>query len=338
MKRKFGFRGRMKDVSEKRKKGNSYGYLILPKGVDLFQLEKNTCKIEMDILPYLVTDKKHADRDVGAEEGVYWFKRPFKAHRNVGVMHTSIVCPTTFGKPCPICEYKRELYKSDNNEDEIAELKTTNKNLYAVIIKKIDKERIDEQHVQLFEFSDYLFQQVLEEQLEEDDRLDTFALPDEGSSLYVRFSEETFGKNKYPKPTRFELVEREKQYDESILDKVPNLDECLNLLSYDEIKNMFFNVEETDDKTDDETEDETEDEPEEEKHEVKRGFRKREKVEEEEDEEKKDDEEPPVKRTRKNSKPDTRCPFGHKFGEDYDAFEDCDECDVWRDCRKENKN
>jgi len=52
----------------------------------------------------------------------------------------------------------------------------------------------------------------------------------------------------------------------------------------------------------------------------------------------KEDERKPRRRSRKIDDVDTRCPFGHVFGKDYDSFEDCDDCDVWRDCRKENRN
>jgi len=337
MKRKFGFKGKMKDVTDKRKKGRSYGYLTIPNGIEIFQLENNTCKVEMDILPYEVTSDNHPDKDVGAEKGVYWFKRPFKLHRNVGVNHTSVVCPTSFGKPCPICEYKRELYKGEGNEEELDEIRVTKRVLYAVVVKKVDKHIFKEPTIQLFEFSDKIFEEVMEEQLEDDPNWENFALPDEGSTVAVKFSEDTFGKNKYAKATRFTLVERDEQYDESILDDVPNLDDCLTLMEYDAIKNLFFNV-----VPDQEEEPEEE---EEEKPRTSKGFRKREEVkeEEEEPEEEEEEEEPEEekprerRRRRKPKEVDTRCPFGHVFGKDYDIFEDCDDCDVWRDCRKENR-
>lgn len=47
-----------------------------------------------------------------------------------------------------------------------------------------------------------------------------------------------------------------------------------------------------------------------------------------------DEEEEPVKKpAKKNCGGDCgECPFGHKFGEDTDAFDDCDDCDVWDKC------
>jgi hypothetical protein len=107
-------------------------------------------------------------------------------------------------------------------------------------------------------------------------------------------------------------------------------------MEYDDIKNLFFNVVP-----------DQEDEPEEEEEEKPRktkGFRKREEVKEEEEEPEEEEEEEPEeekprerRRSRKPKEVDTRCPFGHVFGKDYDSFEDCDDCDVWRDCRKENR-
>ncbi len=340
MKRKFGFKGRMSSVTGKRKRGRTYGYLTIPNNIEIFQLEKNTCKVEMDILPYEVTLHNHPDQDIGAEKGVYWFKRPFLLHRNVGVNHASIVCPTSFGNPCPICEYKRKLYKTGGNEDEISEIRVSKRNLYAIIVKRVDDQKFTDSQIQLFEFSDKLFEEVLEEQLEEDENLETFALPDEGSTVYVRFSEDSFGTTKYAKATRFELIERDKQYDESILDLVPKLDECINVLDYDAIKNLFFNVVEDDD-YDDDYDDEDDDEDIEEKEEVPR-TKKSLRIDADENEiqtdDTKEDERKPRRRSRKIDDVDTRCPFGHVFGKDYDSFEDCDDCDVWRDCRKENRN
>jgi hypothetical protein len=43
-----------------------------------------------------------------------------------------------------------------------------------------------------------------------------------------------------------------------------------------------------------------------------------------------------VKRKKKTEK--NRCPFGHRFGVDTDAYDECDECDVWDDCIEVKEN
>jgi len=30
-----------------------------------------------------------------------------------------------------------------------------------------------------------------------------------------------------------------------------------------------------------------------------------------------------------------KCPYGHKFGTDHDQKIDCEECDIWDECREQ---
>ncbi len=51
----------------------------------------------------------HPDRDEEygiAVPGSLWYKRPYWLHRGVGPENVSIVCPSSIGKKCPICEYR----------------------------------------------------------------------------------------------------------------------------------------------------------------------------------------------------------------------------------------
>ena len=78
--KKGRFSGKVKSNIQKTKfDSNSYGYLSLPSGVSVFKPEKGIAKF--DIIPYLVTDKKHMDRDdddVVAVPGEAWYRKPFK--------------------------------------------------------------------------------------------------------------------------------------------------------------------------------------------------------------------------------------------------------------------
>lgn len=349
-KRISSFKGKTKANTEKRKKGNSFSYLNLPKGIETFVPETNS-KVIFDVMPYLVTDKNHPDKDVSDEvavKGTYWYKRPFKVHRNIGVRSEAVVCPTSFGKKCPICEYQQKLRKEDADEDEIKALKTTPKNLYAVIVQGKGASG----KVQIFEFSDFLFQKKLEEEMEDQDKYD-FMDHMEGSHLFVRFAEATFGGNKYPEPTRMNFEERKEQYDDSILDEIPKLDELLIVHEYDELKAMFFDGDINDDDDEDEDDepkrkpktskkpvkDDDEDEDDEDEDD------EAEEEEDEDDEEEEEDDEPappPAKKRRgkpaeKSNKPLT-CPFDHRFGKDNDQFDDCDDCEIWNECAAAKKS
>lgn len=373
-KSKISFKGKTTKDLESRKKGSNYGYLIIPKGVDVFTAEPDT-KVDMDIMPYLVTDKNHPNKNV--EEGIavknsYWYKRPFKTHRGVGANNDTFVCPTTFGKKCPICEYRDKLRKEGGDDEEIKQTRTSDRNLYAIIVK--NNKKIDGQKVHLFDFSDYLFQEKFEEQLGDDEKFQIFPNLDDGYTVRVRFAEDSFGGNKFANPSRFDFVDRKEQYEDSILDEIPNLDECLTLLSYDELRAKFFETTSDEDDEEDEKpkkksnkqeskkkkpvkpeiEDEEEDEDEEEEEEPvrkgKKSIKPEPEEEEEEDEDEEEDEEeeeeeevkpvrkrkPETKSNDKNGK-DPKCPSGHVFGKDTDKFDDCEDCELWNKCYAKKK-
>lgn len=230
------------DNAEKRGTGGGYGYIKVPKGVAMFTPEADTTAI-IDILPYEVTDKNHVDK---IELGTLWYKKPYRLHKNVGVGNNgkgeSIVCPNTIGKPCPICEHRTELYAQNADKKAIEKTKSSLRELYAVKVREYDgKKKFDKDTIHLFDFSDFLFQDPFEKQLKKKEKFKTFHLHDEGCSLELTFDEATFEKSKYPTVTRVEFVDRKKQYKDSILDEVPNLDEVLMFQSYEDIEEKFFN-------------------------------------------------------------------------------------------------
>lgn len=400
------------DTDRQKKQASKLGYFLLPKNVRLFK-ETPGSRAKLDILPYIVTDEKHPDRndEYGvAQVGKQWYKRPFRIHRGVGVSNEYVVCPTSVGQRCPICEYRAKRQKEGATREELTPLNATNRNLYVVIPKDV-KDFEEEPHV--WEVSQFLFQEKLNEEIAEDE--DNACFPDlaDGKTLRIRFTEEVFMKNKYAAIGRIDFEDRDEPYDESILKDVPNLDEVLQILSYKELEAKFYEVEPMDNGTTDDNEDEDEDDDEEE---VRTPTRRKQvqaleldeeeeeeedddDFEEEEEEEEEDDfEEEEVKPVRRkparakeeeevlpkgmtkkecvacegsglNSKGKpckpckgkgytlsslkkdlgefeddeeetptkaTKCPSGHVFGEDNDAFDECNSCDIWDDCYEAN--
>jgi len=57
------------DARRQKAAGSSYGYLKLPKGVKMFK-EDPKSRVELDIIPYIVTDPKHPDLDEELEIAV----------------------------------------------------------------------------------------------------------------------------------------------------------------------------------------------------------------------------------------------------------------------------
>lgn len=240
------------NVKQQKAQGSKYGYLNLPKNIRVFKEEPGS-RVSLDILPYTVTDPKHMDKNVDlgiATVGEQWYKKPYKVHRGIGANKETFVCLTTFGKKCPICEHRAKRVKDgDAEDDELKALKPSLRNLY-VVVPLNSKDYEKKPHI--WDISQYLFQDKLNEELEENEENAVFPDPDEGLTLKIRFSEEQFGKNKYAATSRIDFEEREKPYKEKDLKDVPNLDEILQVLTYNELEAKFFEYE-----TEDEEEDET---------------------------------------------------------------------------------
>lgn len=245
-KKQSPFAGKMKKNADKRSSGSSFGFINIPQGINMFQAKSDTT-VTFDFIPYPVTDKNHPDKDVGADiatKGTPWWKLPFKIHRNVGATNDAIVCPTTFGKPCPICEEIKELSEDyDANKKAIKALKASKRNLYLVKVVAIDGEKQKKPQLQFFTFSDYNFQEIFEKQLKKKEDWEIFPDLEEGVSVEVVFDEDSMdGKNKYPVAARFDFVKRKKQYDADDLEKSPKLDECLSIMDYKELKAKFMEL------------------------------------------------------------------------------------------------
>ena len=356
-KKKSRFKGAVSRNAERQTRGVSqYGYLRLPKGINMFKEEPKT-RVELDIMPYIVTCDNHPDRDEEygvAVKGELWYKRPFWLHRSIGSDNQSIVCPSSVGKPCPICEYRAQLLKDGAkwDDDTVKALKPSMRNLY-VVIPKNNKNYPEELHI--WDISQFLFQDKLNEEVQENEEYETFPDLEEGYTVRIRFAEGSFGTNKFAEVSRIDFIERGKPYDESILEKVPSLDDILEVLPYSTIESMFFGnmspdededeeyndedlkkrkVEEDedvdDDMEDDEEDDDDEDDLEEEEDEDE---------EEEEEYDKKKSQKSPPKRQQPQQKPskvtkgkENKCPHGHEFGADNDSYDDCDNCKVWEKC------
>ena len=272
------------NAHEQKTKGSSYGYLNLPKGVNMFQTP-NSGRVSFDILPYIVTDEKHPDRNDKmqvAQVGELWYKRPYRVHRNVGPNNDSYVCPSSIGKPCPICEYRAKRKMEGADDEELRALNASKRNLY-VVVPIGQKEFEEKPH--LWDISQFLFQDKLNDELEENPDYEVFPDLEEGLTLKVRFTEASFGKNKFGEVSRIDFDERKEQYTEDFLGEIPELDSVLNILSYKELQAKFLEMEP-------ETEEEEE---EEEKPKMSRGRKPVTSIREELEDEEEEEEEPPKK-------------------------------------------
>lgn len=245
-KRKSNFRGTV-SADAKKQKSNDKGksYLVLPNGIEMYNIEKNMKEVSLDIIPYTVTDKKHPSRDASigiALEGSLWYRRPILIHRNIGIDNEVIICPKSVGKPCPICDHQKKLFDEEQKEAAI-ELYPKPRSLY-VVIPRGEKDFEEVPHI--WDMSDRLFQEILNDDLEIHDEYETFPDLEEGFTLDLTLKWKTLGKSRFPETRSIDFIER-KPIDEKILKDVPDVDNMLIILSYEEIESKFFEMDDEDD-------------------------------------------------------------------------------------------
>jgi hypothetical protein len=244
-KRKFNTNFRKTVVTNNERQeasASSYGFLRLPNGISMFNAEPGG-RMKFDIIPYEVTTENHPDRyddENVAVPGSLWYRRPFKIHRNIGVQKDAVVCPRSENDRCPICEYKEKRLREGAEYEEVKDLKISKRHLYTVIPKG-SKNYKEEPH--LWEMSHYLFEKLLKQEVEENTDYAVFPDLEEGLTLKVRFDSQQIGESKpFAEASRIDFYERDEPYDESILDNIPNLDECLEVLSYKKLEAKFMEL------------------------------------------------------------------------------------------------
>jgi hypothetical protein len=200
-------------------------------------------RIALDFLPYFVTDAHHPDRDVEREiaiQGSLWYRRPYKLHRSIGVQNASVICPSSVGKKCPICEYRaKQLSEGAKWQDEqIKAMRPSDRNLYYVVPKG-DSKKYDEKPY-FWDIAQFLFQEALNNELEENEDFGEFPDLEAGLTLRIRFSEEKFERTSFAKTSRIDFEERDYAYDEAVVRELTSLDEVLDIKDYREVERLFF--------------------------------------------------------------------------------------------------
>ena len=210
-----------------------------PEGIELWKPDKEGTFL-IRILPYEVTKPGHPDN---IAVGKYFYRRPYFVHFDVGGSGRAIICPRTFGQPCPICEEVRRLSSEDyeKNKKIINEIKGKEQDLYAVILPKEDPEKIF-----LFDWAHSKFTLLLKKKIAKaDPEILGFAAADGGMVLKVTTVEANFNSKKFVTTdevgANIEFLPGKSlaNLSDEILDAVPKLDDLLECPSYDEIEALF---------------------------------------------------------------------------------------------------
>lgn len=353
--------GSMRDKARKNAEKNKQGgmAIVLPDGIELYEVKAGK-RSSGDILPYIVTTKRHPDE---VKAGDIWYKFPYKLHFGVGIDNQAVICPRSIAKPCPICEEKNRMAKDpDADEDTVKDLKPQDRVLYNW--RPIRKEKSGD--IMIWDIPFHNFQKMLDREiLDGDDEWGGFADLEDGFSLRIRFAEESFGGSKFAKADRIDFVSRE-DLKESILKKTVSLDECVVVLPYKEIQALFFQVDNDDDDDPDDKD------PDDVDPDDGSGDDPDDKDPDGDDKDSSDDDKDPdemdkdelldyidakdleiekaddmtLKKLRRavaraieakkkddgNGGDDEDCPHGHTFGDDCDKEKECDGCKAWDKC------
>jgi gp32 DNA binding protein like len=209
------------------------GYLILDKRVTFFNPKAGD--FELDFIPY-----ENADGDLEAY-------RRFKVHSNIGIDDNKYVCPTSIGKPCPICDERKQMAKSKSGDSEIIKALNPKERMLFQCIDLLDKR---DDSVQLYDASFHAFGKQLLKAIDTAENSTSsrkrslphagFAELEGGQTLMVTMEESAKIKNFF-NATRID-AENRAPYGDEILDDVLNLDNVLKILGYEELEAIFLEL------------------------------------------------------------------------------------------------
>ena len=249
----------------------------------------------IDIVPYEIGEN-HPD----LEEGDYGYHFDFWAHFQIGPEKESYVCPKVFGEKCPICE-ARAAYLSDEyfDEDKAKACKAKRRTLYNVIVNDTNEEK--DKGVQVWHVSDWFMQKHLADMAKDEFTGETvdFADPDNGKAI-------KFTRNGTDQKSEFighgfvnRIDKKKKEYtiSDEALENAFILEDCVKRSTYEEMYEAYWGKKVEDDDADD------------------------------------DDGSSQYVDDDGGEDEVNECPSGHKFGMDINTEPECEECDVWDDCK-----
>jgi len=211
---------------------------------EITEKDKSDIHNYIDLIPYNISSENHPDikeMGMGAED----FFLNYSVHQNVGAKSKAFIClEQTYGKFCPICDARTKLYKEggEENKKKAKPLWPKKRILYNVIDTK-DPEK----GIQLWDISVSLFTEEMNKQYQrslKDSPIRYIADLDEGFT--IRFIAERkeiktdTSTIRFFESTDFSFIDRDKPYQESIIDEAYPLDSFLIIKSEEEIAEAFF--------------------------------------------------------------------------------------------------
>jgi len=279
-------------------------------GVFFWECEMSTKDPHViDIVPYIVgsNDPKLTKGDINYVLDVW-------VHRGIGANESTYICPArNYNRPCPICEHINELKRMGEYDEEMIKLKYPKRRVVYNMLC-YDSDREENKGVQIWEVAHWFMERHL---------APLARAPKTGG--FIPFADAEIGKSiSFTKESKTEfighrLIDRDYVISDEILEQAYCLDDMIEILSYDELRLIYYGKSDSSDN---------------EEHESSCNENTEEQV-------LPDAMHAPRRRVRSRSAeqpkldtPTDSCPMGGTFGKDIDVFDKCATCSKWDDCAK----
>lgn len=213
----------------------------VPKDWELLRLDK-AGQLEIDLMPHVA-----GEHNPLADKGMVVWDSRHEIHDGIGVdTKKKYVCPARRGMGrCPICEHAARLRMKGADKETLKPFRPKTRVLYAVKAGWEGTEKKNYLFEQSF-FGKPGFGELIQNKLEAvahkpKHPYHRFWHPDGGRTLACTVKKDTFPGGIYYKISNIEMIEREEQYDEDVIEETPNLEELINkmVLPYDKLKAIF---------------------------------------------------------------------------------------------------
>jgi hypothetical protein len=293
------------------------------------------------VIPYEIKSANHPDVVKGkAEVGDAHYMLDVFMHFNVGPADGQVICPKkTYGKACPVCDVWNDLKsdaKTDKEKKAASSIRPQRKALMNIQLIE-DGEPSDELLVWTAGHHRFMKEGILNEAnaCRAGGAPVIFADIDKGKVVEMRTSHSDLGE-KDVTADKVNFIDRTEEIEDSVLEQAISFDECMVVLTAEQIDATLNGEEIAPEPTETVEEAPEEDTTEAEEPEVEE--EKPAKAEKAPKKEKK------AKKPKKKEKPadDEVCHYELTFGDDFDGYEDCDTCmaehpECFKACGKRNE-
>jgi hypothetical protein len=201
----------------------------------------------IDIVPY-----NAGSNDGLNKEGEETYTYEAWVHRGVGPNEQMHICPAeTYNEDCPICEHRQTLRERGADDTVWKALFPKRRNIYNVLCYDANEER---KGVQVWEVPYFYAEKNILAIASEPQRgggSDTINFPHAEHGKSISFTiEPPQSKEDFASYEGFKFLDRDYDLDSEILDEAHALDQLVLLLSYDELKEIYYGGKSAEEKTD----------------------------------------------------------------------------------------